>query len=676
MKNSSLKRIVAAQVGRRLFSFIFLASGLFHLPVRAQSLNGLWHLVGFEFDSSASPQGVGSYERFASSGTVTFTALGGDNYRVVIAIAGEAAETQEWLLPRVGNMYSRSSSEAPENAVEYRETLRIVALDNDTMTLTYSGGDYWMDTAFPHHPNRIFAAEAGAFVLRRTPFPGPTTSAWAGNLELVEHGGAVTSFTPASTELEATSQVNIGVTESGGFTIARGAGGAAAAEAQALTVLGNALIAERTVASVGNPRIFDGPPLPIFGRNAHEALVAIQVDAQRVAVVRYRAQLGNPDLNLNFLVVQRAEVSVGVGVRTQNSAPAITQQPVDLAVVSGGDGFVTVAATGGPAPTFRWERSTDEGATWSALTDGDAYAGTGTKTLVVRRPTPAAPDHRFRVRVSNSTGTVTSDAARLRVLATPTARLPNLSLRTDLAAGQTLIVGFVMRGGTKPLMLRAVGPTLSAFNLSGVQADPLIELYGPTGERLLENDDWNAADAAVFSRVGAFDLTPGSRDAALGVTLQGAATAQVRGKVGGGVVLVEVYDAGMGNDTRLANVSARNFVGTGEQILIAGFVITGDDPKNILIRAVGPSLKAFGVSGTLADPALEIYDSAGNKVAANDNWDASLGAVGRSAGGFDLLPASRDAALLVTLRPGAYTAQVRGADGGTGEALVELYELP
>ena len=143
--------------------------------------------------------------------------------------------------------------------------------------------------------------------------------------------------------------------------------------------------------------------------------------------------------------------------------------------------------------------------------------------------------------------------------------------------------------------------------------------------------------------------------------------------------LVEAYDTGAPSAARLVNVSARNRVGTGDDILIAGFNIssaTGGGSKPLLIRAVGPGLAALGVSGTLADPKLEIYDSKGVKVVENDNWNANLAPVFAGVGAFRLPDASRDAALVATLPAGSYTAQVSGVGGLTGDAIVEVYELP
>jgi hypothetical protein len=178
----------------------------------------------------------------------------------------------------------------------------------------------------------------------------------------------------------------------------------------------------------------------------------------------------------------------------------------------------------------------------------------------------------------------------------------------------------------------------------------------------------------AFASVGGFPLSSGSLDAALLRSIDGGHTAQVSGPAGGSV-LVEAYDAGSGLTPRLTNISARNRAGTGGDILIAGFTIAGDGPKNLLIRAVGPTLGGFGVGGFLADPKVEVYTGS-NKIAENDTWNAGLAGVFTSVGAFPLNAGSKDAALTLTLQPGGYTVQVSGADAGTGEALIEIYELP
>jgi len=254
-------------------------------------------------------------------------------------------------------------------------------------------------------------------------------------------------------------------------------------------------------------------------------------------------------------------------------------------------------------------------------------------------------------------------------------RLNNLSVRTAMSAGQTLIMGFSVQGGAKPVLLRAVGPGLAPFGVGGTMTDPRLALFRDATQ-LEANDNWGGSTAlsGAFSGVGAFGLPPASLDAALLRAVDGGHTAQVTG-TGGGVVLVEAYDAGTGETPRFVNVSARNRVGTGDDILIAGFNVAGSGGLRLLVRAVGPKLASFGVGGVLADPKLEIYNSQGVKVTENDNWTEALAATFQAVGAFALDPGSLDAALLTVLPPGSYTAQVSGLSGGTGEALVEIYEV-
>jgi hypothetical protein len=138
---------------------------------------------------------------------------------------------------------------------------------------------------------------------------------------------------------------------------------------------------------------------------------------------------------------------------------------------------------------------------------------------------------------------------------------------------------------------------------------------------------------------------------------------------------MEAYDAGTGDSRRFTNLSARNKVGVGANILIAGFTLQGSGTRNLLIRAVGPKLTDFGVAGVLTDPKLEIY-SGTTKLYENDNWLSSLSTTFASVGAFALNAGSKDAAITVALPAGAYTVHVSGANGGIGEALVEIYELP
>jgi len=196
--------------------------------------------------------------------------------------------------------------------------------------------------------------------------------------------------------------------------------------------------------------------------------------------------------------------------------------------------------------------------------------------------------------------------------------------------------------------------------------------------------------------VGAFALPAGSADAAALATLQpGSYTVQVNGANGtSGIALVEAYDASGSSQSwgqRLINISARGSVGSGTGVLVSGFVVTGNSAKKVLIRGVGPTLQSsFGLTGTLADPMLQVYNSSGTLVAQNDNWGtpltvgstqaaasaSDLAAASSAVGAFPLVSASKDAALLTTLAPGSYTVQASGVGTATGVALIEVYEAP
>jgi hypothetical protein len=226
------------------------------------------------------------------------------------------------------------------------------------------------------------------------------------------------------------------------------------------------------------------------------------------------------------------------------------------------------------------------------------------------------------------------------------------------------------------MLVRAAGPSLAALGVSGVMPNPTLSLFnGSTLEAT--NDDWAGAPAlaSAHAALGAFPFASStSLDAALLRTIDGSRTAQVSGPSAGGV-LVEVYDADVNAAARLINLSALNTVGPGGDLLIAGFTITGPSTKNLLIRAAGPSLHALGVTNALADPKLELFNTAQTRLVANDDYPAELAPVFSSVGAFSFSPGGKDAALIVSLPPGGYTAQISGSDGATGAALIEVYEL-
>ena len=288
-------------------------------------------------------------------------------------------------------------------------------------------------------------------------------------------------------------------------------------------------------------------------------------------------------------------------------------------------------------------------------------------------------------------GGTTTDFTGVRSDATRTDRLINLSSRARIGAGEDrLITGFVV-GGMEPksVLLRAVGPGLADLGVENVHANPRIRLYR-SGGLIASNDDWgtesNAPDiASAILRVGAFDLAAHSADAALLMTLApGAYTAHIDSANGQGIALAEIYDAsqnGSGNAERLVNISTRGYVGPGEDTLIGGFVVTGNAPKRVLVRGVGPSLAKFEVSSHLPDPHITVMQR-DTILAQNDDWETGANAfselmlAANATGAFALDSGSHDAALIITLAPGAYTALVGTATGASGIALVEIYEVP
>ena len=241
------------------------------------------------------------------------------------------------------------------------------------------------------------------------------------------------------------------------------------------------------------------------------------------------------------------------------------------------------------------------------------------------------------------------------------------------------IGGFIITGSMpKTVIIRAIGPTLADHNIHGALPDPVLELHGSGEGAMIVNDNWKETQEEAIQATG---LAPADDlESAIVATLEpGNYTAIVRGKdKGAGIALVEVYDLGEGVDCRLANLSTRAFVGTGEDIVIAGFMLSGDTASNKLVfRGIGPSLSAdlFPANSLLANPALELRDGNGALVGANDNWpdDPSQAAEFVSA---RLAPVHHlESSIAAMLPPGLYTVLLSGVNDGVGIGVVELYDL-
>ncbi|MCX6955120.1 MAG: Ig-like domain-containing protein, partial [Verrucomicrobia bacterium] len=374
------------------------------------------------------------------------------------------------------------------------------------------------------------------------------------------------------------------------------------------------------------------------------------------------------------------------------------KHPQSLVVAPRSGAIFSVEALGAPPILYQW------------LFNGTPIANATTSTLSLTNVDTSRVGT-YTVVVTTTAGTATSDPATLTLSNAPT-RVANISTRGVTSGGnQGLIAGFVIANPagapanqTRQMLIRVVGPGLNGapFNVTGALANPSLGVYNAAGQQILANDNWqnqNANAAAnttavtalqqATNRIGTFTLANNSLDAAVLATLPpGNYTVQAGGPNANstGVVLIEVYDATAGNATatspKAANVATRGEVGTGNNVLIAGFVINGTVSRRVLLRGVGPTLRNFGLgaNAVLADPILTLKDSAGNTLRTNDDWSTSddaavIAAAAVSGGAFPLANGSKDAAMIVMLAPGAYTVQLSGVNNTTGIGIVEVYDV-
>jgi hypothetical protein len=350
-------------------------------------------------------------------------------------------------------------------------------------------------------------------------------------------------------------------------------------------------------------------------------------------------------------------------------SPDITVQPQGGPLPNGGSVSLSIAVSG-PGPfTFQW------------MLNGSPIAGATGISYAASAPGS------YSVAVTNSVDTITSSAA---VVGSDN-RLINVSTRADVQTGGGIaIAGFVISGPpteSKQVLIRGVGPALSEFSVAGVLAQPTITLLNSSNTVIATNTGWgtNADPAAISAaaiQVGAFGLPPGSADSAMLASLiPGQYTVELSG-VGSttGIGLVEVYETNTADPAQLINISTRGEVGTGGNVLIAGFVVEGTQPATVLVRAVGPTLANFNLTGVLAAPVLTVYNSGDVAIATNTGWGAGPNparviSVAASVGAFALPSGSADSALVLTLPPGDYSMQVSGTNGATGIALAEVYQV-
>jgi len=357
--------------------------------------------------------------------------------------------------------------------------------------------------------------------------------------------------------------------------------------------------------------------------------------------------------------------------------PAVTVQATAATVNPGGPVAFTASATGSAPFAYQW-----------SFSGAPIQGATGFRFVIPAAQLANAGS--YTVTVSNAAGSATSAPAILAVQSLAT-RLINVSSRTQLvSSGGPLAVGFVIGGAqSRAVLIRAAGPALTGFGISSPLPHPSLTLFSSEGYQFGANTGWStAANASAITAAAAatyaFPFAAGSADSALLVTLApGAYTAQVTDASGSsGAVLVETYQADSGFGTgRLINISTRASVGMGANVLTSGFVVSGPAANSFLVRAAGPALAGFGVSGVLTAPLLQVFGPGSSVIASNAGWDKNgqgpaVSAAAAATGAFAFPAGSADSALVITLPPGNYTAQVSGANGTTGTALVEVYEIP
>lgn len=383
--------------------------------------------------------------------------------------------------------------------------------------------------------------------------------------------------------------------------------------------------------------------------------------------------------------------------------PTLTSQPSNQTVTVTSPASFAVSVDGKPTVTS----DTFHGYTWyfsaTGTTDFEPLFTVHDSTKLDFPIAQITDAGRYYFSATTPDDTVNSNTVSLTVnpiTLSTTTQLANVATRGVAGAGaNSMIVGFVV-SGTKPkkILLRAIGPTLANFQVPGTLSDPILTLKNSNTTDVASNDNWEqnttataAEIRAASTRVGAFALATGSKDAVILVTLPpGGYTALVSSPSSvPGVVLLEAYDADDPLDPaiKLSNLSTRGSVGTGSNIIIAGFVVNGPGPKTYLIRAIGPTLidPPFSLPGALVDPYLRLYQGS-NLLRENDDWDSpsatqpALRAAAVKVGAFPLREkrnnSGLDSVMLLTLQPGSYSAQMSGLDGLTGIGLIEVYEVP
>lgn len=388
-------------------------------------------------------------------------------------------------------------------------------------------------------------------------------------------------------------------------------------------------------------------------------------------------QISGPSATNNIPPTVKLLPISSTGVAKLNQTVTIAAAAADA------DGFVSQVQFYQYAPSGAWEKI------GMAMTPPYAVSWTPTQT----------GDYNVYAYAFDQFGKQSADTAPVLVKVSATApptpaitavpdQLANISTRLRVGTGDDVMIGgFIVTapaGQTKKVLVRGIGPAMAALGVPGTLANPMLELHDGTGAIVGMNDDWKTTQVGGLvtgSQMAAIQATgfapTNDKESALLADLPaGNYTVIIRGANStSGVALVEVYDLDPAGAARLANISTRGPVGTGDNVMIGGTIVQGLNAQRIMVRASGPTLTTLGVPGAVADPMLELHDGNGALIASNDNWKQADNATYIAASGF--APSNdNEAAIMTTVLPGNYTMIVRGVNNTIGVALVEVFHLP
>jgi hypothetical protein len=383
-----------------------------------------------------------------------------------------------------------------------------------------------------------------------------------------------------------------------------------------------------------------------------------------------------------------APTATATATATPTATATATATPTATATVT-----ATATATATVAPTATATATATPTATATATAAATATVAptataTATATPTATATATATPTATATV-VPTATATATASATATAApsataTATPTAtpaQALNISTRLRVETGDKVMIGgFIITGNApKAVVLRGLGPSLVSGGLpaASLLKDPVLELRGASGALITSNDNWKESPQRSQIEGTIFQPTD-DRESVILVTLPPANYTVILKGVGqtAGIGLIEIYDNNQAADSALANISTRGFVQTGNEVMIGGFILGGNNkPTRVAVRALGPSLSAFGLANVLADPTLELHNANGTTLISNDDWQSDSTSAGQlSANGLGL-PDPKESGIFTSLAPGQFTAIVAGKNGGIGIALVEIYNL-